>query len=210
VQLESGLPFLLYAKLQDSVPALSIKNPPSSIVKQWSDIIQEHGRRQTILVFDSLYMDATSYSILTESGTCFMAAVSGERFPEAKSMVHDLVTKPGEFAGVHRAESDDLFMYVWDTNTDIGKKYVFSNAFIRYAGRTIQSQYPVYDLYNLTFKTCDTFNRNLHDRTWPHRNGGGGRSGEKKRMHDFFFSALLQNVFNVWVCEVAPVLYQAF
>jgi len=49
--------------------------------------------------------------------------------------------------------------------------------------------------YKFAFDACDRFNRNLHDRSWPHARSGRGTRGDFLNQHDFAMAVLLQNVF---------------
>ena len=49
------------------------------------------------------------------------------------------------------------------------------------------------------FCTCDRFNRQLHDRKFPHRSGGRATTGEVSVQHNFAMSCVLQNSFNAYV-----------
>ena len=62
----------------------------------------------------------------------------------------------------------------------IGKKYVFSKAFIKEKGlRTQDRTYiPAYHDYSDHFCHCDFFNRKLHDKSYPHKCGGRSTTGE--------------------------------
>lgn len=59
---------------------------------------------------------------------------------------------------------------------------------------------PGYDAYKTMFEVCDRFNRNLHDRSWPHKRGGRKVRGEFGRQNDFIMAAMLQNTLNLWLC----------
>jgi hypothetical protein len=87
----------------------------------------------------------------------------------------------------------------WDKDDRIGKKYCYSNAF-RKARRTRTNSrvVPGYDLYKMSFSACDTFNRNLHDKKWPHRCGGHGTHGDEGHQNKFAMAVILQNTFNVF------------
>ncbi len=73
-----------------------------------------------------------------------------------------------------------------------------SNAFMKYSKKPSKYYIPAFDEYGITFKTCDQFNRALHDTTWPHRHGGGTSQGDLAAIHDFLFSSILQNTINAW------------
>ena len=52
--------------------------------------------------------------------------------------------------------------------------------------------------YKFSFDACDRFNRNLHDKSWPHARGGSGTRGDFLNQHDFAMAVLLQNIFSLF------------
>lgn len=195
-QLSNGKPFLLYARTHASDKTVGKSIPTSEIVGEWADIVLRLGTPQTMLVFDSYYLDNAGRNLLLEKDVKFVASVQAHRFERLTDLVKHKVEKPGQQAGVYKPETAELFVHVWDHNKDIGKKYVYSNAFTRYDEPEPNIR-PAYDAYKHMFNVCDQFNRSLHDRKWPHRNGAGGCPGTDLAIHDFFMSALLINVLNV-------------
>ena len=117
------------------------------------------------------------------------------------TVLEPMVEKPGDYAGSFRAATGEILVHHWNSNHTVGQKFVLSNAFQRHAGRaTRKGTIVVSDEYKAMFSICDKFNRALHDRTWPHRHGGGTHVGDWNAVHDFYFSSTLQNVFNAWRC----------
>lgn len=109
------------------------------------------------------------------------------------------VDKPGETASIWNGDTNELFIHHWDILTNIGKKYVISNAFTRTpAGRRLEGVIPIYDYYKEYFNMCDHYNRNLHDRKYPHRCGGSTKSGEEGHIHKFILACTLQNIFAIF------------
>lgn len=165
---------------------------------EWSNVIKSKGSKETILVADSYYLDTTGKKVLTDMKIAYLCSIQKSRFKEYIDMVKPKVTMPGEWSGIHNPNTKETLVYSWDDNTDIGKKYVISNAFTFKRERGSPTIIPLYDLYKLTFSVCDNFNRALHDRTWPHRHGGGTKMGALASLNDFYFSSILQNVLNSW------------
>jgi len=56
----------------------------------------------------------------------------------------------------------------------------------------------------MTFAACDVFNRQLHDRKWPHRRGSGQRTGDEGHHDKFAMRCLLQNTFNAYNLNADP------
>ena len=195
-QLSNGKPFVLYARTHASDKTIGKSIPTSEIIGEWADVVLRLGTPKTMLVFDSYYLDTAGRNLLLEKDVKFVASVQAHRFVQLTDLVKHKVEKPGQQAGVYKPETAELFVHVWDQNKDIGKKYVYTNAFTRFAEPEPNIR-PAYDAYKHMFNVCDQFNRSLHDRKWPHRNGAGGCPGAELAIHDFFMSALLINVLNV-------------
>ena len=60
--------------------------------------------------------------------------------------------------------------------------------------RTAAVNIPVYPYYKFLFNGCDKFNRELHDRKYCHRMGGGGKRGEQGHIHKLFMACIIKNV----------------
>ena len=93
-----------------------------------------------------------------------------------------------------------------------GREEVFkmSNAFKRSPGKLTKGIVPVYDHYKSMFNACDRFNRMLHDRKWPHKNGGRDIPRDVGHHHNFAMSCILQNTFNAYIEKngIIPVEYE--
>ena len=120
------------------------------------------------------------------------------------------VEKPGQFASIFRPQSSETFMYMWDSDKAVGKKFALSIAFKRSPGKLTKVIVPVYDHYKSMSNACDRFHRMLHDRKWPHKNGGRNIPGDVGHHHNFAMSCILQNTFNAYIeinC-IIPVEYE--
>ncbi len=180
-------------------PNIGESIPVMRVVKSWADVVKRLGNPRTVLVMDSYYLDGAGRSYLRENNVQYVAAITKERFPAVFDLVKEKVTKPGEWNGVHNDETSETVIHYWDTDETIGKKLVISNAFERRFERGSKTIIPVYDLYKITFKSCDVFNKALHDRTWPHKHGGKNIPGDIGQQHNFIFSSILQNVYNCFL-----------
>lgn len=64
----------------------------------------------------------------------------------------------------------------YDTLKGGSKQYNYANGLIRSEGRELIEKHkhriPVYDHYKSMFESCDRFNRQLHDKTWPIKGAG--------------------------------------
>jgi hypothetical protein len=73
----------------------------------------------------------------------------------------------------------------WSYDKSVGKKMACRKTF-----SSPPHVIPVYDHYKLTF------NRELHDHSWPHKRGGRETLGDFGRQHDLLLACILQNTFN--------------
>jgi hypothetical protein len=128
-----------------------------------------------------------------------MASLKSNTMAALTNSCHDHVHRPGEWKGLYNSDTKELFVHCWDRDANIGKKYLLSNAFTRAVGvRSTKGIIPGYDLYKMTFNSCDMFNRNLHDKQWYHRCGGGTANGESGHENRMAMACVLQNVVNTY------------
>mmetsp|Transcript_44978 Transcript_44978/g.32890 ORF Transcript_44978/g.32890 Transcript_44978/m.32890 type:complete len:180 (-) Transcript_44978:3-542(-) len=147
-------------------------------------------------------MDNEGRRFLNANNVKFIGSVMHSRF---KTLMDDLiehgdmVEKPGQTAIIRNVDTHEIFVHHWDTLTAVGQKYVLSNAFQRFpVTRGSTGIVPAYDQYKGLFNACDKFNRNLHDRKFCHRCGGGRRMGENGHTWKFLMACILQNTFNAY------------
>jgi hypothetical protein len=207
-KLSCGLPYLLHFRLHTSADGV-IK--VSDVVKQWAQVRTSIGRElapdvndKTYLAFDSYYLDAESRSYLKEQGVRYSASVSKCRMSPEVSLVHgDEPDKIGAWSAIYNDITQELFTQHYDTQKGVGQKYNLSFGLIRSEDKVkVREQadlIPGYDVYKSMFECCDSFNRNLHDKSFPHKRGGRLVPGHFGRIHDFLFACILQNTFNLWV-----------
>ena len=202
-RLRTGQPYLLYFRLHD---AFEQTISPTEIVKDWCRVIRRKDvpgavyKRETMLAFDGYYETKDSRAFLNDpvEGVLFVGSVIKERVKWLFDRVCDKIEKPGDWHLIHNQTTGETFSYVWDTNKDVGKKLTLSNAFTRTNGKWEGPYSVLYRTYKQMFADCDNFNRSLKDRTWPHRKGGRNSQGAFGNQHDFAFSTILQNTFNVY------------
>ena len=195
------------------------------IVKRWNECIEEVERKSAIilasddpsawLVFDSYYTTSKVCDYLIERGRKFIGSVESDRFPMETAKIHRLHTadKLGEWKSIYNPHTLEVFTYHYDTQKGVGKKYCISHGLIRTIERTtvreLSSQIPAYSYYKNMFDVCDSYNRALHDRSWPHPRGGAGTAGDMGCRHDFLMACILQNIRNAWLAlnAVEPSTY---
>jgi hypothetical protein len=195
--------FLLYARAQDSCSEVDESIPTLEIIKEWGQIIQnfkvKNDNEGAILVNDSYYTTEAGRNWLNEGKIKFISAIATNRFPvlmDALALKGQQVTKPGQTAAIILPNTGELFVHHWDPDVNIDKKHVLSNAFTL-APRTRRAavaNIPVYPYYKFLFNGCDKFNRELHDRKYCHRSGGGTKRGEKGHVHKFYMACIIKNV----------------
>lgn len=200
---EEELPFLFHLMMQVATAQVHESTTVASVVKKWVESIRRKDpelNKLCILCFDSYYLDNTSRLLLRDESQPYIASAKSHFFGEIYDRVKEFVSKPGEYKGVWRVvpneNATECFVYAWDKNEDVGKKCVLSNAFIKQDKRGDEFTVPVYDDYKSMFAMCDKFNRQLHDRKWPHRAGGRDTMADDGTQDAFALASILQNTFN--------------
>ncbi len=200
----NGKSYLLYMKLHSTDKTYGQTIPVISVVQDWADVVKAKGKPKTLLVFYSYYLDTAGRSYLDRRNVNYVGAITKERFPVIFDKVKDNIQRPGDWCGIHNDTTGESVVYCWDQDTNIGKKLVISNAMKKIESRRSSLIVPIIDLYKVTFKACDVFNKSLHDRTWPHRHGGANIPGDRGLQHNFALSCILQNVYNCY-CDVRNI-----
>jgi hypothetical protein len=109
----------------------------------------------------------------------------------------------GQWFGMFNETTEQLFVYHYDTQKGVGKKYNFSYGFKRSTDKLTIRQYqgriPAYDNCKTFFECFNlNFNHSLKDKAWPHKRGGRATLGENGTRHDFFLACMLQHSYNAW------------
>jgi hypothetical protein len=128
--LDEQTPYLLRARLQNSVAALGEKIPVNAMVKDWSKVVLHYKVKNKasgpILVFDSYYNDSEGRKYMNESGVRYIGACNSARFGLLVDILRKISTnpvdKPGLSSGIHNPNSQETFIHHWDKQTDVGKK----------------------------------------------------------------------------------------
>lgn len=223
-RLSNGKPYLLFLRTHNSEASINKSIPTSDVLRQWGEILNGANSLHTTLVADSYYLDTTARSILKDMGVHYLCAIKENRFSNVTSLLSSHVTKPGEWAAAWNTDQQEMAVHAWDSNSNIGKRWVISSAYKRVV-KTRKTYYKLaYDDYKLMFALCDKFNQALHDHTLSHRSGGSSVTGEEGRLHTFYMGCIIQNVlnafqdkqgisaadfnFSVQVAELADEVYQ--
>jgi hypothetical protein len=188
----------LFGRVHAVETQLGQKIPTIDVMEQWAAIIKEKQDVTTILVADSYYLTEDARSLLSDLGVRYLCSITKGRFYDLVEEVKSRVEKPGQWTSSWNDDTGELLTFYWNCDKNVGKKYTLTNALFKEQGRTPKHSIPGYDMYTYMFSLCDQFNRGLHDCTWPHRNGGGKQQGTSGTVHDFYFSAILQNTMHAW------------
>lgn len=86
----------------------------------------------------------------------------------------------------------------------LGLKYNLSNCMEKIPKRHARdSAYDQllggYDVLKLGFSACDRFNRDMHEKSYPFRCGGGHSTGNAKCEHNFTMTCVLLNTYNAYI-----------
>ena len=104
------------------------------------------------------------------------------------------VRESGQYSVAYNKNTSEAVVFHWDQDTNIGKKLVYTNCFEYARGKTPLLEVPVYDHYKSGFDGCDKFNLLMHNKIWPFRMGGKGRSGFEGSVFNYLFTSVLLNV----------------
>ena len=181
------------------------------VVERWAKVCIAKGPPHLILAFDSYYTsnDVRQYLASVRNRLRYVASLNPARFKDLTTIARQnmlstemAVTKPGEWYGMFNENTNESFIFCWDEDRGVGKKYCLSNAVNQITRRGTSSAGTqlrgAYDIYKVCFSLCDKYNRALHDRKWPHKHGGRNVAGEWGHQDNYAWSCLLQNVFNLY------------
>lgn len=145
--LDGGQPYLLDFLLQDSIPSQQISIPVQTGTYRWGSIVRSFQTVDSplfpLLVLDSYYFDDSGRASLNERGVSFIASAQANRVGRLISeqiahgqdrQVRQTITAPGETGAIFNEVTNEIFVHHWHSSTAIGKKYGFSNAFVKKRG----------------------------------------------------------------------------
>ena len=205
VKLNNKASYMLDLWLHDAIGNLGEFIPVSKVVRHWGKVVHSFNtarKADTILVFDSYYMDDAAREGLAAKKIKFIGAVNPQRFPTLTRVVREGVNLRGMWKGLWNERRKELIVYSY---TKDGKQYTaLSNAYRRLATKSDTKSVPVCSDYGKMFAACDQFNSQIKNRIWPHRHGGRGCLGESGKFSSFAFGCVLQNTFNAY-CDINAV-----
>ena len=164
VSLDGGLPFLCYFRSHTELKSLGESVPTYEVMEEWVCVLEKYGSPKTCLASDSYYLTQFYVNMMQNRKCPFVSSTQKCRFKEHVDLVKSDVKKPGDFNAIYNKKDNLFFVFHWDPETAIGKKYCMSNA-LKYKPSHRQPKYiiPAYDPYKLMFSGCDNFNRAFHD-----------------------------------------------
>ena len=148
--------------------------------------------REKVFIKGCLYGDqyyaADSKQVLINSNTSFMSSCKQDRVKVEYATLEDLwkqlpanTTKElsdlpvDKYAAMYNPNSGDCFVVHHDRQKGVGIKINYSHGMVRSIRKQdidqMKSHIPCYYFCKFAFDACDRFNRNLHDRSWPHARG---------------------------------------
>lgn len=204
----TGRPYILYARMHRSDPSRGQSIKTREIVNDWADIVVRKDNPElrnpaTILVMDSYYLTAAGRDDLLAKDVKFVAAVQAARFKTLHSQLDHKVERPGQWEGIFKSETNELFVLHHDKalkGSGNKRKLCLTNALtLEHRRPRLKEIIPGYTAYGQMFNVCDHFNKNLHNRMWPHKHGGRDCEGDPGHQNNFAWSCILQNVFNAYV-----------
>ena len=200
VKLASKAPYyMLDLWVHDAISLLGESIPVSKVVAHWAKIVHSFNvarMADSVLVFDSYYLDEAAREGLRAKQIRFIGAVNPKRFPVLSSLVMRGVDQRGTWKGLWNGQRKDIIVHSF---TKQGKKYIaLSNAYTRLATTAATKQVPVCGDYGQFFNACKKAHGQIKNRIWPHRHGGRGKLGERGKFSSFAFGVVLQNTFNAF------------
>jgi hypothetical protein len=194
-KLKNGQPYLLYIRSYTEVSTIGEGVTCVEVIGEWADIVERLSTNdQTILVVDCFYLDSKGRELLLSRNLPFVCAVQKSRFHTLAEQAENEVSKAGELALLYKKRTQELFVHYWYPDRTLGKKYVLTNIYTPSEGTPTKEYIPGCDDFALMFSTCDNFNRDMNDKTWPHRLQHGDR-----HLNNFYMTCILLNVKNAWL-----------
>lgn len=222
-KLPSGEPFMLDVFLHHNTSnTVSVQ----SVVNRWLKVLKfvgkekvpdnQHPNPKCYLIADSYYLDKSVRNLMLQEENLdqkFSFSVRGDRMKAEQRMVHPPDSTPveGEYKAIVKEDTNETFLYHYDTQKGVGIKYNYARGFVRSLDkrkvkeRNVPGRVPVYEYYKNSFEICDRFNRRLHDACFPHKRGGNGLKGEFGCHHDFLMAVILENTRNTY-CYLKSIL----
>ena len=213
--LANGLAFCLFIMLHNSIQQ---KLTTVSVVSKWVANMRRIDLGadadadavwypHTVLVFDSYYTSKEVIEMFDQEQNkrvCYLASVTPDRFANLTRFLlpPGYVDEEGASKAAYNEVLKELYVFHWDTQKGVGKKFNFSRGLIPCSDKSKVSakkfEIPGYDTYKTSFACCDDFNKGLHDKVWPHKRGGNGHKGFEGKINDFIMACMLQNTYNAW------------
>lgn len=207
-KLSCGVPFLLHFRLHRNISPDNDYVRPSEVVRRWVHMIKSIGNgesnqsRNSLLAFDNYYLDTSIINFLREESRSWSIAVQAvEICPERELLMNGTVDMAGEYRAIYNDCTKELFSYHCGSRKSNDEKYTYSLGLVRSEDLRKIRETPEaildFDVHESLMEACNNFNDGLNHKSWPHRRGGGRRTGHFGLVHDFIFASILQNTFNL-------------
>jgi hypothetical protein len=108
------------------------------------------------------------------------------------------VNNPGEWHGIHKADTSNSIVFHWSKAQGSGRKRVVSNPLTKTRSKIFGNLSPFFNLHKPTFSCCDNIKTALHDATWPFQKCGYQRSGGQSAEYNFLFTCILHFSFDYY------------
>ena len=130
----------------------------------------------------------------------YVAALKPDRFRLINKFLSYKVTKSGDTASSYNHSRGEAAVLHWSIEQSVGKKLCMSNAFDLKRGKKVHpASIPVYDHYKNGFSGCDSFNRDLHGKTYPYVSRNSRAGADRHCGWNYLFACVLLNVYNAYL-----------
>jgi hypothetical protein len=206
VHLDCNLAYLIDTRCATEISELDEHVTMPEIIKHQMDVAQSKNANRAMkscMVWDSYYLTMVCVQMLREARVPFVAAINPERFKPIVRLMTDRVQATGEKVFATRppdraGDPTELATCFWSPDTKKGKRFTLTSYLRQVDHKRREGHIPGFDEYQENFSGCDSFNRRLHDKRWPHHYGAKAYSVEIQAGHDFLLTCALVNAHHLW------------
>ena len=206
VYLSCGLAYLIDTRCATEISDLDEHVTMPAIIQHQIDIAQSKNvqrAHKSCMVWDSYYLTILCVQMLREQRVPFVAPINSQRFEPIVALLTDHVQASGEMCFAVRqpdraGDAKELATCFYSPDSKKGKRFTLTSYLVQVDHKRRKGHIPGFDEYQSNFSGCDSFNRRLHDKSWPHHYGGKSYSVEVQAGYDFLFTCALVNVHHLW------------
>ena len=204
VWIPGKLTFLVCVRCHVELKILGECVPTWEVLNDWINVIKAKGLTfvtRAIAIMDSYYLSQPGLNDLRENGIPFVAAIQKDRFALMYSVIEGRVQKTGDYAFAIREKEDqptELLTEFSSRDNRIKRRLTLTNALEKKNSKRRKFHIPGFYEYEKFFNGCDIYNRQMHDKSWPHKHVGGYYSSEYRAGSDYLFTCVLMNTFHCW------------